>query len=105
MKIRKFSEVISQSYHSMTAAAFCAVALIGVTTALRAQPISVPNYSFESQSGVGYPFGTNPNVDNWQKIGEPAYFQFVSGGQIPWYGTAGVFVDSTPYGNRLGTQA
>jgi len=73
---------------------------------VQAQPINVPNYSFESQSGVGYPFGANPNVDSWQKIAEPAYFTPAFGGYgIPWVGTAGVFVDTNPYGNRLGAQA
>ncbi len=79
--------------------------LPGWPVGLKAQPINVPNYSFESQSGVGYPFGTNPNVDSWQKIAEPAYFAAVSGGQIPWFGTAGAFVDNGPYGNRIGAQA
>lgn len=79
--------------------------LLGWPVVLQAQPINVPNFSFETQSGAGYPFGTNPNVDSWQKIAEPGYFAAVSGGQIPWFGTAGAFIDNNPYGNRIGTQA
>jgi hypothetical protein len=73
---------------------------------LRAQNIGVPNFSFESQSAVGFPFDTNPNVEAWRKIPEPAYYtpSFGSFG-IPWEGTAGVFVDSNPYANHVGTQA
>lgn len=76
---------------------------------LQAQPISVPNFSFESQSAVGFPFGTNPSLDSWQKIAEPAYFGPISGG-IPWFGTAGGFIGTAtnspnPYANLLGTQA
>jgi hypothetical protein len=91
-------------YIIITLAAGLATWLAG-SGALQAQPINVPNYSFESQSAVGYPFGTNPNLDSWQKIPEPGYFASVSGGQIPWIGTAGAFIDNNPYGNRLGTQA
>jgi len=103
MKIRKFLEVFHYARKHLTLPV--AVATLTGATALYAQPLAVPNYSFESQSGAGWPFGTNPNVDNWQKIAEPAYFPLVSGGQIPWYGTAGVFIDTAPYGNRVGTQA
>lgn len=80
--------------------------LISSVGIVQAQPITVPNHSFESQSGIGYPFGTNPNLDSWQKISEPAYFTPAFGAYgIPWYGTAGGFIDTNPYGNRIGTQA
>ncbi len=78
---------------------------------LRAQPITVPNFSFESQSGVGYPFGANPSVDSWQKIAEPAYYTPAFGNSVPpWYSTAGVFLGTAPnslnpYANLLGNQA
>ena len=102
MKIRQSLEAFPYMNKPLAVAA---VAVVTVATALQAQPIAVPNYSFEQQSGAGFPFGTNPNVDNWQKIAEPPWFQAVSGGQIPWYGTAGVFIDTNPYTNRVGTQA
>jgi hypothetical protein len=80
------------------------LSLVVSTVPLVAQPLAVPNYSFESQSGAGWPFGTNPNLDNWQKIAEPPFFPLISGGQIPWFGTAGGFIDNG-YGNRVGAQA
>jgi len=106
MKIRNASVLMHPLLKTLIVAISGALALISGANTLRAQSIPVPNYSFESQSGVGYPFGTNPNVDSWQKIAEPAYFAPAFGSfGIPWYGTAGVFVDSNPYGNRVGTQA
>jgi HpiC1 cyclase/PEP-CTERM motif len=77
---------------------------------LLAQPISVPNFSFELQSAAGFPFDTNPDVDSWQKIAEPAYYASLGSGVPPWYGTAGVFDDTNPqnpthYANRIGSQA
>ena len=81
-------------------------ALAACVSSLQAQPISVPNFSFESQSAVGFPQGANPNVDSWQKIAEPAFYTPAFGTfGIPWFGTAGVFLDTNPYGNRVGTQA
>jgi hypothetical protein len=85
--------------------------LLTGNASLQAQPIFVPNSSFESQSGVGYPFGANPNVDAWQKISEPAYYAPAFGNAVPpWSATAGVFVGTAPnspnpYANLLGTQA
>jgi hypothetical protein len=91
---------------------FAAVgALTLAAGSLQAQPIAVPNFSFESQSAVGFPFGTNPSLDSWQKIAEPVYFGPISGMfGIPWFGTAGGFIgtatnSSNPYANLLGTQA
>jgi hypothetical protein len=84
---------------------------VAAADSLPAQALAVPNHSFESQSGVGWPFGTNPNLDAWQKHAEPAYFGPAFGGMgIPWFGTAGAFVGTAPnnpnpYGNMLGTQA
>lgn len=93
----------------LTAIGIGLIAIATTNHSLQAQAINVPNYSFESQSGAGYPFGSNPSVDSWQKIAEPASFAFVSGG-FPWYATAGVFVGTAPnspnpYANLVGTQA
>ncbi len=87
------------------------LALVGWASPLLAQPINVPNYSFESQSAVGFPFDTNPFLDSWQKIAEPEYYTPAFGSfEIPWIGTAGGFINAsgfnpTPYGNVVGAQA
>jgi hypothetical protein len=72
-----------------------------------AQPITVPNYSFEFQQAPNvYPY-VNVNVDSWQKAAEPAYYGPAIGIPfgIPWAGTAGVFLDVNPYANHVGSQA
>jgi hypothetical protein len=89
-----------------TKAAVAVLAFAVCANTLQAQPISVPNFSFELQSAVGFPQGANPDVASWQKIAEPVFYQPAFGSfGIPWIGTAGVFVDSNPYGNVVGTQA
>ena len=94
------------SLHQALLAAAIATAVLATSGRLSAQPISVPNFSFESQSAAGFPFGANPSVASWTKIAEPAYFTPAFGGfGIPWFGTAGVFIDTNPYANHLGTQA
>jgi hypothetical protein len=72
-----------------------------------AQPITVPNGSFELQSGEGQQFGVNILVDSWQKPEQPAYFDAVETNfGIFWIQTAGVFLDTiTPYGNLDQLQA
>jgi hypothetical protein len=77
-------------------------------TRLPAQPITVPNGSFESQSGVGQPFGVNVFIDSWQKPPNPGYPE---GGpnNFYWIQSAGAFVgtypnSANPYSNLLGTQ-
>ena len=74
---------------------------------LEAQPIAVPNFSFESQVAPNSPPYVNIFVDAWQKAPEPAYYDPIIGTPygIPWLGTAGVFLDINPYSNRLGNQA
>jgi len=87
-----------------------ALLLVGLAIALNAQlgaqPIAVPNFSFESQTAPAtYPY-VNINIDSWQKAPEPAYYDPIIGTPygIPWAGTAGVFLDVNPYANHVGTQ-
>lgn len=84
--------------------------LLTISDRLQAQPIFVPNHSFESQSGIGFPYETNPNLAAWQKIAEPPYYAFLGSGVPPWYGTSGAFVNVSvynpnPYANVVGAQA
>jgi len=72
-----------------------------------AQSITVPNFSFESQTAPNtFPF-VNIFVDSWQKAPEPAYYDAAIGTPfgIPWLSTAGVFLDVNPYLNHVGNQA
>lgn len=68
-------------------------ALVAGTGALHADLIPVPNYSFETQSGVGQPFGVNINVDDWQKQDRPAYFPESGYNGFYWVQTAGNFLN------------
>src|SRR5689334_10702502 len=43
-------------------------------SSLHAASISVPNYSFESQTAPTSPPYVNTFVDSWQKATEPAYY-------------------------------
>src|SRR3954452_23171595 len=81
--------------------------LLSATSPLLAQPISVPNYSFESQTAPNSTPYVNILMDSWQKAPEPAYYGPAIGTPfgIPWLGTAGVFLDTNPYANHVGTQA
>jgi hypothetical protein len=84
-------------------AVIAAVAICGLN--LQATPLSVPNFSFESQTAPNvYPY-VNGNVDSWAKAPEPAYWLPLTGGFFPWDGTAGLFLDVNPYANHLGSQA
>ena len=79
---------------------------VAMSARLAAQPITVPNFSFESQTAPNsFPF-VNINVDSWQKAPEPAYYGPAIGVPfgIPWVGTAGVFLDVNPYANHDGLQ-
>jgi hypothetical protein len=77
------------------------------TDMLHAQPINVPNNSFESPTAPGTSPFVNIFVDSWQKAPEPAYYASAIGTPfgIPWIGTAGVFLDVNPYLNHDGNQA
>lgn len=90
------------------------VALLVMPGALQAQPIAVPNFSFESQTAPDDALANYVNifVDSWQKIAEPAYYDAAIGTPfgIPWIGTAGVFLNTytgnpNPYQNSPGNQA
>lgn len=69
---------------------------------LQAQPISVPNHSFELPS-TG--FVTN-NFDSWQKSARPAYFDFIEQNYgYTWNQMSGIFAGTGAYGNLHGSQA
>src|SRR5436190_5832041 len=77
-----------------------------VQTRVPAQSITVPNGSFESQSGAGQPFGVNVFIDSWQKPANPGYPE---GPNFQWIQSAGAFVgtypnSANPYSNLVGTQ-
>ena len=82
-------------------AALAVGALASLALPLHAQPITVPNFSFESP---GTPFAS-PSVASWQKNAEPAFYgpAFGSSG-FTWDQLAGVFFDSNPYANHDGSQ-
>lgn len=79
---------------------------IGSVTLLNAQPINVPNESFESP---GAPM-TSPyvifDVDSWQKAARPDYYIAVEQATgILWNQTAAIFFGPGAYGNMDGIQA
>ena len=78
------------------------VGMLMLSLNLHAQPISVPNGSFESPST---PFVSN-NFDSWQKSARPAYFDFVEQNYgYTWNQMSGVFAGTGAYGNLHGSQA
>lgn len=77
--------------------------VLTVGVGLRAQSITVPNGSFESQV-AGPPFFVDTRIDSWQKAPKPGYFDEQAFG-LTWDQTAGAFLDSNPYVNRDGNQA
>lgn len=80
--------------------------VLTVGVSLCAQSITVPNGSFELQSGVGQQQGVNLNIDSWQRPAKPAYFDAVEMNfGIFWIQTAGVFLHGNSYGNAVGDQA
>ena len=87
--------------------ALAAIVLAAGCQIASAQSITVPNFSFESQTAPNtFPF-VNIFVDSWQKAPEPAYYDAAIGTPfgIPWLSTAGVFLDVNPYVNHVGNQA
>ncbi len=79
-------------------------ALLATSLSLPGQVLNVPNASFESQSGLGQPFGVSINIDSWQKADRPAYFPAAGFNGFFWVQTAGMF-HVPAYGNQLGNQA
>jgi hypothetical protein len=74
------------------AVAVCITALAACVGALHAQPINVPNGSFESQVAAP-PAYADTRVDSWQKAPKPGYFDEQAFGFL-WDQTAGVFLDN-----------
>lgn len=106
MKMRNSSDANSRSTNTLRAVAVVVMVVAASTTELRAQPIPVANFSFESQPanplmGIGW------DIDSWQKLPNPGYPE---GGSFTWYQSVGAFIGvppyaSNPYGNLHGTQA
>jgi hypothetical protein len=88
--------------HVLLSAAFGLAAILSTGGNLHAQPIDVPNHSFESPS-TG--FVTN-NFDSWQKSARPAYFDFIEQTYgYTWNQMSGIFAGTGAYGNLHGSQA
>ena len=106
-RLPSVAQILRTCGKTIAAATAGALALVAGICHLQAQPITVPNFSFESPTAPNaYPF-VNMFVDAWQKAAEPAYYGPAIGTPygIPWVGTAGVFLDVNPYVNHAGTQA
>ena len=95
----------SQS-HVLFALALGLTGIVSSSGILQAQPIAIPNGSFESPST---PFVSN-NFDSWQKSARPAYFDFVEQTYgYTWNQMSGIFngtsTNGNVYGNLQGSQA
>ncbi|MFO1502071.1 MAG: hypothetical protein U1G07_27475 [Verrucomicrobiota bacterium] len=98
---------INHARSLVTAAAICGGLL--ATDRLQAASLNVPNGSFESQSGVGQPFGVNIFIDSWEKLPNPGIPEGGSNNFF-WVQSAGAFLamapnSATPYSNLAGSQA
>lgn len=58
-----------------------------------ADPIAIPNGSFESPALPDVEPWATPVIDNWNKTDIPAWWGDAQGGAAAWYQTSGVFVD------------
>jgi hapalindole biogenesis HpiC1 cyclase-like protein len=82
--------------------------LLTLPSVSRAQPLSVPNFSFENPTVPNiYPY-VSTIIDSWQKNPQPGYFNPVAFG-LQWDQTSGVFLDNfagnpAPLSNRDGNQ-
>jgi hypothetical protein len=73
---------------------------------IQAQPIFVPNHSFNSPSAPMVSPYVTTQVGSWQKPAKPAYFDFVEQNYgIFWDQTTGIFFGPGAYGNMDGIQA
>lgn len=80
--------------------------LLAISGNLHAQPISVPNHSFESPNApMVDPYATTL-ISSWQKPAKPAYFGAIESAYgIFWEQTTGQFFAPGVYGNMNGIQA
>jgi hypothetical protein len=86
--------------------ALCLAGLLTISNTLPAQPIYVPNHSFDSPSAPMVDPYVTTQIGSWQKPAKPAYFDFVEANYlIFWEQTAGIFFGPGVYGNMDGFQA
>lgn len=80
--------------------------LLTLGSTLQAQPLFVPNHSFESPNApMVDPYATTL-VGSWQKPAKPAYFTAVENTYgVYWEQTTGLFFAPGVYGNMNGMQA
>ena len=107
MKTLRSSDRFFHLHNALTATALGVIALAVGLTPLRAQPIPVSNYSFESQV-VNPIFFVDNRLDNWQKTPQPGWF--TPSPQLTWNQTVGMFIGTppfspNPYSNLVGNQA
>ena len=100
MKNNKMEEVVidhaARTRLGWAHAVLSGIAFLGLTAAtLEAQPISIPNASFESQV-VQPPFPVDTRVDSWEKAPEPPWYDPAGTNSIGWEQLAGVFPNTPP---------
>ena len=94
-------------FYPLTAVAAGLAPIFVAGSTLQAQPINVPNSSFESQV-VNPVFYVDSRIDSWQKAPKPGYF--TDSPQLTWDQTVGIFIGTppfspNPYSNLAGNQA
>jgi len=97
---------LKSSLSPLAVIAVSLLSLLATRNPLPAQPIAVPNSSFESPGApTTYPY-VSLSVDSWQKATKPAYFDYVEQNYgILWDQTTAVFFGPGSYGNMQGVQA
>ena len=80
--------------------------LLTMSDNLSAQPITVPNHTFDVETApMVFPY-VNNNIGSWQKPAKPAYYDPIEQSSgILWYQTSGVIFGPGAYGNMDGFQA